>query len=328
MNRRTFLCGLTLGTLAAPLAARGQQVGRIPRIGLVFGNDPAVSAALNEAFEQGLREHGYLDGQSVVLERRYGEGRAERLAEVIADLVRMKVDVIVTGTDQAIAVLKRQTRTIPIVMVVSTDPVGTGFVASLSRPGGNITGLTTMSPEIGGKRLELLKETVPQLSRVAVIWNPDVRGALLDYKQLEEPARALRLQLQSLEVSHAADLAPAFSTLAAARSQAVILITPNPVARANQVQLVNLAQKNRLPTMYGLRDYVDTGGLMAYGVSSTSLFRRAAIYVDKILKGAKPADLPVEQPTKFELVINLKTAKALGLTIPPSVLGRADQVIE
>jgi len=314
--------------LLMPLAAHAQPAAKVPRIGLIFGNNPAASAPLYEAFKQGLQEHGYVEGQSVVVERRYGEGRTERLAEVAAELVRMKVDVIVAGTDQAIAAVKRQTRTIPIVMVVSTDPVGTGFVASLARPAGNITGLSTMSPELGGKRLEILKEAIPELSRVAVIWNPDVRGNLLDYKQLEEPARALRLQLQSLEVSHAADLAPAFTAIASARSQAVIVITPNPVVRVNQVQLVSLAQKNRLPSMYGIQEYVDGGGLMAYGIRSTALFRRAATYVDKIMKGAKPGDLPIEQPTKFELVINLRTAKAIGLTIPQSLLQRADHVIQ
>lgn len=319
---------LTVGALTATPIGGAQQVSKVPRIGVLFGNNPIVSAPFNEAFSQGLREHDYVEGQNVVLERRYGEARAERLAEGAAELVRMKVDVILAGSDLTTAAVKRQTRTIPIVMVTSADPVGTGFIASLARPGGNITGFSTMSPELGGKRLELLKEALPQLSRVAVIWNPDVRGSLLDYKELEEPARTLRLQLQSLEVSHADDLAPALSAIANARAEAMIVIVPNPVVRANRAQLVSLAQKHRLPSMYGIQDYADAGGLMAYGVSSIDLFRRAATYVDKIVKGAKPGDLPVERPTKFELVINLRTAKALGLTIPPSLLRRADRVIQ
>jgi putative ABC transport system substrate-binding protein len=328
MNRRRFVGAVSVSLLAAPFVVGAQPSRKIPRIGLIFGNDPTISGPLYEAFKQGLREHGYVEGQNVVLERRYGEVRATRLAEVAAELVRMKVNVIVAGSDSTIAVVKRQTRTIPIVMVNSADPVGAGFVASLARPGGNITGLSTMSSELGGKRLELLKETLPQLSRMAVIWNPDVRSAVLDYKELEQPARALRVQLQSLEVSHVDDLARAFSMMTDARAEAMMVIVPNPVAFANRPQLVSFAEKNRLPSMYGISDYAEAGGLMAYGVSSTENFRRAATYVDKILKGARPAGLPVEQPTKFELVINLKTAKALGLTIPPSVLRRADRVIE
>jgi putative ABC transport system substrate-binding protein len=214
-------------------------------------------------------------------------------------------------------------------MVGASDPVGTGFVVSLARPGGNITSISRMSPELSGKRLELLREAVPQLSRVvAVMWNPDVRGALLDFKELEAPARSLRLQLLSVEVSHADDFARAFSAITEARAEAMIVVTPNPVTFANRGQLVSFAQKNRLPSMYGGPEYVEAGGLMAYGPSTPDQFRRAAVYVDKILRGVKPGDLAVEQPNKFKLVINLKTAKALGLTIPPSLLARADQVIE
>jgi ABC-type uncharacterized transport system substrate-binding protein len=243
------------------------------------------SANNNEAFKQGLREHGYVEGDNIVLERRYGETRIERMAENAAELVRMRVDVIVAVTDPVIAAAKRQTNSIPIVMVNSTDPVGTKFVASLARPGGNVTGLSTMSPALGGKRLELLREAMSKLSRVAVMWNPDVRGALLDYKELEEPARLLRLQLQSVEVSHAEDLARAFSAIANARAEAVIVISPDAVTFANRVQLASFAQKNRLLSMHGQQEYVDAGGLMAYGVSSAAGWRRAATYVDKILKG-------------------------------------------
>ena len=327
MDRRAFITMVGGSILVAPLAVEAQQAAKIPRIGVFFPSTPLATSRNNEAFTQGLREHGYVEGQNVVLERRYGEGR-ERLAEIAAELVRLKVDVIVAVTDPVIAAVKRQTRSIPIVMVGASDPVGTGFIASLARPGGNITGSSRMSPELSAKRLDLLREAVPQLSRVAVMWDPDVRGALLDFKELEAPARSLRLQLQAVEVSHADDLARAFAVITDARAEAMIVIQPNPVAFANRGQLVSFAQKTRLPSIYANKEFVDAGGLMSYGPSIADLNRRAATYVDKILKGAKPADLPVEQPTKFELVINLKTAKAIGLTIPQSVLGRADQVIE
>jgi len=328
MNRRTFLCGLTVGTLAAPLAVEAQQAPKAPRVGVFFASNPTAATRNNEAFTQELRERGYVEGQNIVLERRYGEGRAERMAEVAAELVRMKMDVIVATTDQAISAVKRQTRAIPIVMVNSTDPVGTGFVASLAHPGGNITGVSMMSPELGGKRLELLREVLPQLSRLAVIWNPDVRGAVVEYKGLEAPARSLGLRLQPVEVSHADDLAAAFSAVVDARSEAVVVISAGPLMFANRARIASLAQKHRLVSMYGQQDFVDAGGLMAYGTAATEGWRRAATFVDKILKGARPGDLPVEQPTKFELRINQKTAKALGLTIPQALLLRADHVIE
>jgi putative tryptophan/tyrosine transport system substrate-binding protein len=312
-----------------PLAAEAQQATKVPRIGVVFAGTPTATALFNEAFKQGLREHGYVEGHNLILERRYGEGRLERTHEIAAELVRMKVDVIVTASDPAIVAAKRQTRSIPIVMVGASDPVGTGFVASLARPGGNITGTSRMSPELSPKRLELLREAIPQVSRVAVVWNPDVRGALLDFKELEGPARSLRIQLQSVEVSRADDFPGAFAAITEARAQAMILIAPNPVATANRDQLVGFAQKHRLPCIYGGAEFVDVaGGLMAYGEPASERWRRAAMYVDKILKGASPSDLPVEQPTKFDLVINLKAAKAIGLTIPPSLLRRADRVIQ
>jgi len=243
-------------------------------------------------------------------------------------LVGLKVDVIVVATDGAIAAVKRATQTIPIVMVNSSDPVGTGFVTSLARPGGNVTGLSNISAELSGKRLELLREAIPGLSRVAFLWNPDVRGNVLDYKETEGAARSLGLQLQSVEVVRAEDFDRAFSAVTIGRAQALVLSAGNPVGFANRGQIASFAQRNRLPSMYATKEYVDAGGLMSYGPSNPDMRRRAAIYVDKILKGAKPADLPVEQPTKFELVINLKTAKALGLTIPQSLLRRADQVIQ
>jgi len=233
----------------------------------------------------------------------------------------------VTTTDGAIAAVTQQTQTIPIVMANSTDPVGTGFVASLPHPGGNVTGLTSLSPELSAKRLELLKEVVPGLSRVAIMWNPDVRGAVLVYKETQSAAGSLRLHLQSVEVSRGGDFERAFSTLMTGRAEALIVVN-SPFAFADRVQLAGLAEKHRLPSMYGPREFADAGGLMAYGPNLADGWRRAATYVDKILKGAKPGELPVEQPTKFELVINLKTAKALGLTLAPSLLGRADEVIQ
>ncbi len=330
MKLRTggIILPLALGILAAPPAPDAQQAPSIAKIGVLFASNPAPAAHNREAFVQGLREHGYADGKNIVLELRYGEARAERISELARDLVSLKVDVIVTATDPAIAAVKQQTQTIPIVMAVSTDPVGTGFVASLARPGGNVTGLSTVSPELSGKRLELLREAVPGTSRVAFLWNPDVRGAVLDYKETEAAARSLRLQLQSVEVPRAEDLDRAFSAVTNQRAQALIVPGLNPVVFANRRQIVSFAQRNRLPSMYAQKEFVDAGGLMSYGPSTTDMFRRAATYVDKILKGAKPADLPVEQPTRFELVVNLKTAKALGLTIPPSIMVRADQLIQ
>jgi putative ABC transport system substrate-binding protein len=241
--------------------------------------------------------------------------------------MRLKVDMIVTASDASIAAVKQQTQTIPIVMVLSTDPVGIGFVSSLARPGGNVTGLSTMSPELNAKRLELLKEAVPGLSRVAIMWNPDVRGNLLEHKETAEAARSLHLHLQSVEVSRADDFDRAFSAFATGRAEALI-VAGSSLTFTNSGQIASLAMNHRLPSMYGPRESADAGGLMAYGPNNAELWRRAATYVDKILKGAKPGDLPVEQPTKFELVINVKTAKALGLTIPPSLLRRADAVVQ
>jgi putative ABC transport system substrate-binding protein len=327
--RKEFICfALSTMLLALSLPAQAQQPKKIVKIGVLILTNPGATVHLIEAFRQALREHGYVDGKNYVLELRYGEARAERLPELARELVGLKVDVILASTDVATGAVKRETQTIPIVMVNSSDPVGTGFVASLARPGGNVTGLSSMSPELSGKRLELLREVVPGLSRVAFIWNPDVRGALLDYKETEGSARSLRLQLQSIEVLRAEDLDRAFSAITKERAQALIVPAPNPVLFANRGQIVSFAQRNRLPSMYAQKEYVDAGGLMSYGPSTADLWRRAATYVDKILKGAKPADLPVEQPTKFELVINLKTAKQIGVTIPPNVLARADKVIQ
>jgi putative tryptophan/tyrosine transport system substrate-binding protein len=328
VDRRAFLGSLTPALLAGAISAEAQQAAKIARIGYLSPSTPTLAARLFEEFRQGLRELGYVEGKTLVLEVRYGEARIERLPALARELVGLKVDVIVAGTDAAIAAVKRETQTIPIVMTTSNDPVGTGFVASLARPGGNITGLSAISPELSGKRLGLLRDAVPGLSRVAFLWNPDVRGNVLDYKETEGAARSQRLELQSIEVSRAEDLDRAFSAITNQRAQALVLPAGNPVAFANRGQIASFAQRNRLPSIYGQREFVDAGGLMAYGPIASDMYRRAAIYVDKILKGAKPADLPIEQPTKFELVINLKTAKALGLTVPQSLLLRAEQVIQ
>jgi putative ABC transport system substrate-binding protein len=319
---------LLLAVAAAGPRVDAQQAPKIAKIGYLAPATPATAAQNVEAFRQRLRELGYVEGKTFVLELRYSEARGERLPELARELVGLKMDVIVAVTDRAIAAVKRETQTIPIVMINSSDPVGTGFVASLGRPGGNVTGLSNISAELSGKRLELLREAVPGLSRVAFLWNPDVRGNVLDYKETEGAARSLRVELQSVEVSHAEDLDRAFSAVTNQGAQALLLPAGNPVAFANRGPIASYAQRNRLPSMYAAREFVDAGGLMSYGPSGPDSRRRAAIYVDKILKGAKPAELPVEQPAKFELVINLKTAKALGLTIPQSLLRRADQVIQ
>jgi putative tryptophan/tyrosine transport system substrate-binding protein len=318
---------LGLCVFVSALAADAQRATKPAKIGLLSVTNPATLSLSIEAFRQALRKLGHVEG-TFVLEVRYSEGRVERLSELARELVGLKVDVIVATSDVVIAALKRETQAIPIVMVISSDPVGTGFVASLARPGRNVTGLSNISPELSGKRLELLREAVPSLSRVAALWNPDVRGAVFDYKETERAARLMGLQLQSVEVSRADDLDRAFSAVTEQRAQALVLAGTNPVGFMNRRKIVTFAQTSRLPAMYPTREFVDAGGLMSYGPSLPDLFRHAAIYVDKILKGAKPADLPVEQPTKFELVINVKSAKAIGLTISPSLLRRADQVLE
>ena len=313
---------LALVLLAAPLAASAQQSpGKSARIGLL-GDVPSF---LDEAFRQGLRELGYVEGQNIAIEHRSPEWKYERLPGLAADLVRLKMDVIVAASPAATEAAKRATSTIPIVFTVSGDPVADGFVASLARPGGNITGLATIGPELVGKQLEILKSVAPKISRVAVLQNPNSRRGVL--RQAEGAARALGLQLLILEARTPSEIEAAFAAMTSQRADG-LLVLRDAVFRAQRAQITALAAKNRLPAVYGLREEAEAGGLIAYGASVPQLYRRAATYVDKILKGAKPGDLPVEQPTQFELVINLKTAKTLGLTIPPSLLLRADQVIE
>jgi len=330
MDRRTFLGVIAGSLLAAPLAAEAQQAAKAPRIGFL-GFNLATNPHLHEAFRQGLRDLGYVEGRNLVIEYRDAEGKYERLPALAAELVALKVDVIVTGggTNAALAA-KQATKTIPIVFASAGDPVTDGLVTSLARPGGNVTGSSILAPELVGKCLEQLKQALPRVSRVAVLWEPgamDERTEKDMLKRVEVAARALGVRLQFFEARGAADIDRAFSEMTRARAGALTVL-PSAMFFNERRRLVDLAVKNRLPAGYTQREFVDTGGLMSYGPSLADFFRHAATYVDKILKGAKPADLPVEQPTKFELVINLKTAKALGLTIPPSLLQRADEVIE
>ena len=328
MDRRTFLGILAGGLFAAPLGAEAQQ-GKVYRVG-ILGNVPpsdVEGVRLWGALSQGLRELGYAEGQNLIVEGRYSEGREERLVELAGELVRLHVDVIVAGAGQPVHAASRATTTIPIVMTNHGDPVGSGLAASLARPGGNITGLSILNPEVTGKRLELLKVAVPALSRVAVLWNPGNPIHRQELGQAEAAARALGLQLQELSVRSPDEYKGAFSAMVKEHAGA-LLVLGDLTVWLNRGRIAELAAGNRLPAMYVQREHVEAGGLMAYGVNLADNYRRAAVYVDKILKGARPADLPIEQPTKFELVINLRTAKALGLTIPPSLLQRADQVIE
>ena len=311
--------------LALCVSAQAQQPKKIPRIGVLR---PGLPAAPNyEAFRQGLRELGYVEGQNVILELRDTEAKAERLPDLAAELVRLKVDVIVTSSTPAIQAVKQATATIPIVMAFSGDPVGTGLVASLAKPGGNITGLSDIGPEISGKQLELLKEAFPTVSRVGFFLNPSNQSNRLRLKAAEATAGELKVQIQALEVQSVNDLEKAFSTISKAQAQALMTVR-DPAININQKRIVEFAAENRLPTMHMDKEPVEAGGLMSYGPDVPDLFRRAATYVDKILKGTKPADLPVERPIKFELVINLKTANQIGLTIPPNVLMRADKVLK
>ncbi len=324
MRRREFF--MLLGAAAAvwPLAALAEQTAKLPSLGFLTAGDGSVGLP---ALLEGLRQLGWIERKTIVIEYRYAENRNDRLPELAAELVRLNVDVIVAAGTLAPLAAKRATATIPIVMTSAGDPLGTGLISSLARSGGNVTGLSLMSPDLSGKRLELLKQIVPALARVAIIWNADNPYPALVFRQTENAARLLKLEAQSLEVRTPDDLNSALE--AAVRGKANALITvEDPLTVNHRKQIADFAAKNRLPTISGLREYVDAGGLLSYGPALADLYRRAANYVDKILKGAKPSELPVEQPTKFELVINLKTAKALGLAIPPDMLAIADEVIE
>ena len=308
------------------VVATAQQPSKVTRLGSLLATSASTEKSRIEAFREGLRELGYVEGKNIVIEWRYAELKFDRLPDLAAELARLKVDIIVTGGSTSTRAAKQVTTTIPIVMAGTADPVGEGFVASLSRPGGNITGLSVLAPEISGKQLELLKEIVPRLSRVAVFWQSTSPANAQMLREVELAAGALGVKLQDLDVLGPNDIESAFRAASKGRADAV-LVLENAVLTSHRKQLVEIAVKSRLSAIYPQTEYMEAGGLIYYGTNTPDLFRRAAIYVDKILKGAKPAELPVEQPTKFELVVNLKAAKQIGLTIPPNVLARADKVI-
>ena len=312
--------------LTAPLASSGQQPTKIARVGVLWPGSSDKNTSQIEALRRGFRERGYAERQNIVIEWRYADGRPEMLRDLAVELVRLKVDVIVTSSTPAAKAAKAATSAIPVVVAAAGDLVGTGLIASLARPGGNITGMTTMSSELGGKRFQLLKEVIPHAVRVAILWNSTNQGNVSQVKDIQSAARTLDVQLLIMDVRDTNQLDQAFHTMTRRQAEALVVLL-DPLFISHGTRILDLAAKSRLPAMYAWRDPVNEGGLMSYGPSIPDMFRRAAGFVDRILKGAKPADLPVEQPTKFELVINLKTAKALGLTIPQSVLLRADELI-
>jgi putative tryptophan/tyrosine transport system substrate-binding protein len=327
MERRAFITMVGGSMLAGPLTAEGQQAGKIYRIGMLETTSMTLNAANLDAFRQGLRELGYVEGRNFMIEYRSADGRRERFPELATELVRLKVDVILTRGTPAVMAAKNATGTIPVVMAASGDPLLSGVVAGLARPGGNVTGLSAIVVEVTGKRLQLLREVVPGVSRIASLLDMGNPNNALQWKETEIVAQSLGVQPQLLDIRKPGDFGGAFDAAIRQRAGAMV-VGIDALTQANHRLIIDLAAKHRLPAIYATREFVDAGGLVAYGVSYPHLYHRAATYVDKILKGAKPADLPVEQPTKFEFAINLKTAKALGLTIPPSVLARADQVIE
>ena len=328
MDRRTFLAGTGAVLLAAPLAAEAQPAGKIYRIGMIAISTPSPAfARLWDAFSNELRKLGYVEGKNILVERRYSEGQAERYPQLAAEMVSLKVDLIMVVTTPAALAAKDATSTIPILFVTAIDPVGSGLAASLARPGGNVTGLATLSPELSTKRLELIKELIPRAARVAVLWNAGNPANAVVRPEIEQAAHRLELALHSYEVQRPDDLPTTFAAIIRWRPDA-LLVPSDALMFQRREHLAQLALQARLPAIFEPKELALAGGLMAYGPNYAELFRRAAFYVDRLLKGTNPADLPFEQPTKFDLVINLKTAKALGLTIPPSLLARADQVIE
>jgi putative tryptophan/tyrosine transport system substrate-binding protein len=327
IRRREFITLIGGATAAWPLAAGAQQPAKFPRVGLLSTFSPSETAPWHRALRQGLRDLGWVEGENIDIEYRYAEGRLDRLPGLATDLVRLKVDLIFTDTTSPALAAKNATRAIPIVVASANDVVESGPAQSLARPGGNITGLDQIAPELGGKRLEILKEIVPKLSGAAVLWNPENKASRRNWNELQDPARQLGLPLHSLEVRKVDELDKAFEVAATARADALVIL-PEPVFVANLKRIADFAAKHHLPSVFHLKEFADVGGLMAYGPDRSDLFRRSAAYIDKILKGAKPTDLPIQLPTKFELVINLKTAKAIGLEIPPTLLARADEVIE
>jgi putative ABC transport system substrate-binding protein len=326
MNRKIFCFALGAMLFALCSSVEPQQPKKVPRIVYLAASPASANAGRLEAFRQGLRDIGYVEGENIVIEARYADGKFDRLPALAAELVRLKVDVIITAGPPVTRAVKEATATIPVVMAQDGDPVGNGFVASLARPGGNITGMSQIAAEISGKQLELLKETVPKLSRVAVLGTSTRPGNAEALKETELAAGTFGVRLQYLDVRGPKDIETAFREARQGRAGAV-LVLQSPVFTSQRTQVAELAAKTRLPAIYPQTEYTEAGGFMCYGVNTADLFRRAAYHVDKILKGAKPADLPIEQPKKFELVINLKAAKQIGLTVPPSVLARADRVI-
>jgi putative ABC transport system substrate-binding protein len=323
-TRRSFLT-LLGGAAAWPMAARAQQPGKLPTIGYLDMSSPSTGATATAAFVQRLRDLGWSEGRSVAIEYRWAEGHSERVAEIAAEFARLKVDLIVTSGG-AVPAVKQATTVIPIVFAIASDPVGMGLVASLARPGGNVTGLSIQAPDLAGKRLELLRQVVPGLRRVAIMVNVDYPASAREMGEARAAARTLGLEVATSEIRRAEDILPAIETLNG-RADALYVCT-DALANDNRYRIAGLALAARLPATAGFREYVEAGGLMSYGPNSPALYRRAAELVDKILRGAKPADIPVEQPTRFDLIINLTTAKVLGLEIPPSLLARADEVIE
>jgi putative ABC transport system substrate-binding protein len=325
---KNVICFALWAMLLVPCRlADAQQTGKVYRVGFLGFPAPTANAGRNEAFRQGLRELGYVEGKNIIIEWRFAEGKIDRAASLAAELVRLKVDVIVTGGSGSTRPAHEATNMIPIVMAQDPDPVGNGFVATLARPGGNITGLSTLAPELSGKQLELLKEIVPSVTRVAVVGTSTFPTNAQALREVELAAGALKIHLHYLDIRNPEDIEPAFQEARKARANALLVLV-GPVLSNQRIRIADLAVKSRLPAIYGQLEYVEAGGFMSYAVSFTDLHRRAAAYVDKILRGTKPADLPIEQPTKFELVINLKAAKQIGLTIPPNVLARADKVIK
>ncbi len=325
MQRRDFL-GVLSGAVAWPLTARAQQARKLPTIGFLGAATPSVASKWTTAFEKRLRELGWIEGRTVAIEYRWAEARTERYSEIAAELVGLKVDVIVTWASAPVIAAKQATMLIPIVFAAQMDPVGAGVVASLARPGGNVTGLSIQQTDTASKRLELLREVVRNLGRLAIMGNADAPGAVLEMREVQVSARTLGLEVTTREIRQAEDIVPAIEALKS-RADALYVAT-DPLVFNNRIRINTAALGARLPTIYGSREYVDAGALMSYGPNFPDLFRRAADYVDKILRGAKPGDIPVEQPTKFELVINLTTAKTLGLTVPGAFLLRADEVVE
>jgi ABC-type uncharacterized transport system substrate-binding protein len=326
--RRRLVLALMAGALTAPFASFAQQPTKSARIGFLAPTSPQVLSTRLQAFRDGLRELGYVEGKNLQLEVRWGEGKLERLATLADELVQAKVDVIVAATSPSVVAARQATQTLPIVMPVSSDPVGDGLVASLARPGGNITGLSLMAPELGQKRLQLLQETFPKVSRaVAVLWNPAYVGMRARFEQAQVAAPAAGLTVRSVEVRDTHELDVAFEAIIREHPDGLLLLA-DPFTFSQRARIVEFGAEQRLPVIYESSDFVDVGGLISYGPNINDMYRRSATYVDKILRGAKPADLPIEQPTKFELVINMRAAKALGITFPESILLRADRVIE